>query len=700
MSSKMKMLFPLLIVMGVAAGLWLLGFFDPAEDPMAPGDQIAERQDENRNSKSPDGAQTEHISVSRFRGEDETVVARLNGEETGLQVMGQVQDPHGRPLGDATVALIRDVSQLRARAHEGEVIAEFQTTKSGKFAFENIVPGDLYVIRASHVNYTTDRAHPIDPNRPDTLKPTIKLQDGLTLSGTITDEAGAVVDDVEVLVFDMNVQTMSLQADPERVARSNAGGRYEVPHLVPGMKRILVRKVGYATVGRNAFDLRGNKGDGVDFQISKGYSIQGIVTDSRSGLPVAGAAVTARAVSYIARSSPRPPPPPGRPLPVEPGSVPGGDVAVGSHAVGSHAAKTVPGIQLRRGDIASKSYLLEHATTGEDGVFVLTGLMHARYMLQVRAKGYLMSSGRTADAGHSGEIEISIAPSGRIVGRVVDDETGDPVGAFMIASSPKANPMFLPMHTRQRFKSEDGAFTFIDVRPGKHHLIAQADGYAGGRTEPLMIRAEQEITGIEIRLVRGATISGVVQARDGTPVSGAEVNLVAKSGDHLPPNPFTQIIRQQLRAQGAKRTMTDASGRWVIENAMAGEYQAKASHRDFCDGESESVTCEDRGEVTVPPLSLLRGGIIHGIVKRKSGEPDERATVMVTNTDPSKAYVNQTTATGADGRFRVKGLQPGSYRVLVTQREGVFDILTLLQRGANPGQIVPVADGQEIDLQL
>ncbi|MAG55124.1 MAG: hypothetical protein CMJ83_02415 [Planctomycetes bacterium] len=688
----------LLVVVGlIAAGLYLGGFLenDEALDASGGDGQVAESSEgDTGTSGGPSGVPVSPIKTAQFTPsvDGSGVTTRLDGRETGIALTGVVTDPNGEPLAKAKVALIRDLSQVKTRAQEGDTLLELSTEADGRFRFQNLARGEIYVLRAKHAEYTTERRHPIDPFTPATLQQTIKLKDGVGIAGAVTDSNGSPLEGVEVSVYDTNVSNADPLAKPEQWSTTDATGKYGVEHLTAGLKKVIVRKEGFGTDGRNGVNLK-DETEGardVNFTLGAGFTIRGHVKDQRTDAPIADALVTARVVSMLAqhRQNPRP----------------SADEAAGD-AGGQDKDRSAPNRGRRPSRnmmnaraATAKSFLTSSTRTDEDGNFVITGVLEARYLLSVKARGYQDSHGRSADFNTDSNV-IEMVQSARILGRVIDDESGKPVASFTVATSATPTPLFTAARSRQRFQTEDGTFSYVDVPPGKHYLIGAADGYAGGRTEPIVVLAEQEVTGIEIRLVRGATIRGVVRDTEGQAVKGARISLAQPSSGDPAADIFRRLIGSQMRVSSDKTTSTDKNGEWKIPHILAGRYSIKVVHRNYTDAETAPVTCEDRGVVDAPEVTLARGGTISGVVLKKNGAPDGKATVMITSDDP-KVPVNRSMTTNSKGEFEAKGLKAGVYRVVVAQRNGEFDLLKILQSRQDPKNIVTVRDGELVKLEL
>src|SRR5262245_24073777 len=138
------------------------------------------------------------------------------------------------------------------------------------------------------------------------------------------------------------------------------------------------------------------------------------------------------------------------------------------------------------------------------------------------------------------------AQTASVTGRVVSDATGDPIPNVRVAlaTSTATSPVLT---------DGDGRFV-LAAHAGSENVIASKSGYA--RSEPATANAGQPI---EIRLRRGATISGRVVDRFGEAVAAARVTAQTPGPD--PANPTTVATAE-----------TDDAGEYRIAGLSAGKF--------------------------------------------------------------------------------------------------------------------------------
>jgi hypothetical protein len=108
---------------------------------------------------------------------------------------------------------------------------------------------------------------------------------------------------------------------------------------------------------------------------------------------------------------------------------------------------------------------------------------------------------------------------GRIVGRVIARDTGQPLAAELSLAMRSARGIAL-RHARA---SEQGVFELIGLPPADLQLHAKLDGYAVERQS--LSLGEGEMRRLEFHLVKLVTVRGQLLDNTGAPVSGAAVRV-------------------------------------------------------------------------------------------------------------------------------------------------------------------------------
>jgi hypothetical protein len=191
-------------------------------------------------------------------------------------------------------------------------------------------------------------------------------------------------------------------------------------------------------------------------------------------------------------------------------------------------------------------------------------------------------------------------PTGAVTGRVICGDTNLPARIASVTLIPVVDSTPPPSHPDGSSSSQlleapttiaetllDGTFTIADVRPGNYYVAVEALGYLSPfaqltredlnhptqETAALMARlltpvsvAPNRTTSTEVRILKGAVISGSIRFDDGSP--DVEANVMIFRKDKLGK---WAGFRTSLAGRPA-HSGTDDQGRYRISGLPAGEY--------------------------------------------------------------------------------------------------------------------------------
>src|SRR5205085_11964514 len=151
----------------------------------------------------------------------------------------------------------------------------------------------------------------------------------------------------------------------------------------------------------------------------------------------------------------------------------------------------------------------------------------------------------------------------RIEGRVLDRATQQPITDFAVSLPSRSQRMFdAGPRTDKTIHADDGSYAIDNVPPGAVDLIVRASGYVSGSRGDINAEDGKTVTGIDIQLDRGATISGRVTA-GGVPVAGADVRPETQRMPQMPQMP------QMPPLPGG--TTTDGDGFYKLDGIAEGD---------------------------------------------------------------------------------------------------------------------------------
>ena len=256
--------------------------------------------------------------------------------------------------------------------------------------------------------------------------------------------------------------------------------------------------------------------------------------------------------------------------------------------------------------------------------------------------------------------------------------TGLPAGSYKVEFDPD---------------SSGAAFVYITEYYNDKATLALAD--------PLSVAAGAVVSGIDAALARGGQFTGLVTAADGgAPLEEVDIAVYDSLGS--------------WKGSGT----TDASGAYITSGLATGSYKLKFSTEyglslDYLDeyyNDKPTFTAADPAALTAPGQTvvnavLARGGSISGTVTSSlTGAPLDGVTVIVLQANGDEV---KRTVTDVFGRYKVRGLPTGVYRVhfilsipcSLLKYETYYNQKPNLN-SADPVSVTAPADTPNIDAQL
>ena len=285
------------------------------------------------------------------------------------------------------------------------------------------------------------------------------------------------------------------------------------------------------------------------------------------------------------------------------------------------------------------------ARTDAEGRVRLEGLPRPPWDLAVQACGLAPKRIERVPAAQK-PLVVRLAPGASVTGVVRDGTTREPVAAASVWAwvgtgiagldrwNPDAGRVATTSDARGQFKLEG-------FGPGYFTLTATAAGR--GRATRQAVRPG---TSVELYLMPGATISGVVHDEAGRPFNGAVVRV-------MPESPGTPFLPPAER--------TDARGRFALAGLDPGAYVVVARAAPLAPA-VQLVSVEANGDTAVD-LTLAEGGFVTGRLVDATTKPARGGRVRLAAvqgvTLPMLLHDLAQAEAGADGRFTLGPLQQG-----------------------------------------
>jgi len=278
----------------------------------------------------------------------------------------------------------------------------------------------------------------------------------------------------------------------------------------------------------------------------------------------------------------------------------------------------VPGATVTASTRFDGSELQATAVTGRDGSYRLSAVPRGRAILAVRLDHGLIVSTSLVDTRRLREFPIVLDLAAAVRGRVVDDRTGRGVAGVEVAVGGSRGRHSGGWTTAAVVTKADGTWSFPEFPVGQLGRVrARADGYLPVERifNPAWdVRRRGETVLRDIRLARGAVVSGEVRYETGEPAPGARVWLLFCG---LPDDPVV---------------IADRRGRYRFAAVPAGVARVYVSGPD-CWQRGNDVgyrpeMLPDELRVVVPvsgevrkTVSVVRGAVVTGVVQDPDGTP-------------------------------------------------------------------------------
>ena len=268
----------------------------------------------------------------------------------------------------------------------------------------------------------------------------------------------------------------------------------------------------------------------------------------------------------------------------------------------------------------------------EGHCFCLHGMETYGGLAQVYPVYYVPGKDRITD------IRLVMRPGGVLAGKVLDHD-----------DMPVANAAvrFVQRDYRRReifeliLKSDnEGRFRTSSLIPGGYQLSVKAQGFIRLQQDEMIDTDKNDLL---IRLERAVSVSGnVVFAESGKPAPRAKV-LIGR------------------RASDDNTSLADEEGRFEVFITPHVKTDLNARWEDYVTAEVNKVFCEDGNPLSGVVLKLIKGGSISGSVSdEETGKPIEGIAV---STFPKRDVLRVSVQSDEDGRFALKGVNPGKRQI-------------------------------------
>jgi len=434
--------------------------------------------------------------------------------EHGTTIGGIVKDPQGRPIKGAQVAITfrqnkdNDVVAVDLRDYS------VTTDADGRWSTDK-APADLAPpgLKLTHPDFVGDEFvrvtdFPVERLRDGTAVSV--MTPGVSIGGRVLDPDNKPVRDAVVALG----ETRFGRGAPK--VKSDADGRFLLPHCRPGRMQLFVNVKGFAPLLRDV-EADHDQTD-VNLRLAHGQRLAVRVQD-KAGKPIAGA--TVRAAFW------------------------------------------------------RNSELLDwQATTDAEGRTTWADAPEDRVLYSIYQEGYMQKFMHELQAGGAKEQVVTLLPGLQIAGTVTDAQTGAPVKVFTALHgwTDGGNRHVFWDRNEPSAMTNDGRFNFSEGMEREGYAVRiEADGYLP--SESRVFTADEGSVTLEFKLKKGRAIEGKLRDVQGRPLRDAEV-LVAAAGGQI----FINDGRPGPQTFAA-RTKSNEFGEFTL-SPQIGEYSILVVHPD------------------------------------------------------------------------------------------------------------------------
>ena len=553
-------------------------------------------------------------------------------DENDHDIHGEVLDPASRPVPGAHVEVFRNEGDGysfldTARTYDQRKIAEVETDAEGRFAVP-VEIGRSYLVVVTSRGLAVERVG----SRYAGEHVTVHMHRGASIVGHVKRAAeDAPVANARIRIYPADGRSARVRIE----ALTDDAGRFRFDDLAPCDPYVeALPETGSAPPMQRLSIAEGAVVE-IEFVVRDGPTIRGTVVDATTRMPIANAEV--------------------------------GD-----------------GWTMRRTVRTNAQGEFEYAGFPEDGT----------KDLHVRADGYGRKEKKLRESSSDPlpeKVEIELYSARTARGRVLDEQ-GHPVGGAYVAGVEYAHEN--TMDWVGTVTEENGAFELKSLRADvTHTLLVRREGFG----MIVFDFPESETKGShvdfgDLQLPPPSLVAGIVIDETGTGIPDLEIYLRGANADR------GRYRSESRRARNmpdmvdtyvaTRRCRTDDRGRFQFTDLSAGSYEVAAQWRGASSAKTEHIEVPRAGTAKNLRIEVAGSLSLAGRVLDPEGKPVPRALVTANGMAEAEGS-SGSSSSDASGRFRVRGLKKGTYRVLA--RESVMTMA--------PVEVTSIPVGRE-DLEL
>ncbi|MEM6792640.1 MAG: carboxypeptidase regulatory-like domain-containing protein [Acidobacteriota bacterium] len=506
----------------------------------------------------------------------------------GALFQGLVVDSRGSPVSGAGVSASENSLGSITRIFQGSRL-ETTTDAAGHFELQDLAKNASLSIELEKEGWVRARHRVQLPT--DGLQ-RFEMERGGYLVGRVIDAA----DREPIGQAGVRVRIGGGGRLGEQRGRAEDDGSFRYGSFAAGSVSLEIAAEGYRSYARNDLEIVADRDTEVTVELERGLDLRGLVLDP-SGQPVEQASIQ-----------------------VEP--------------------------EVR----TSMAWITPSDTSGADGRFTLRGLEPGGHVLRAEHEewGSAVQRVEIPSGSAASPVELRFEGGSRVVGRVVDRASGEPVAEATVVLR-RLSVRGLEQQRGQSVDRDstnaDGRFSLGPAKPGTYRVSATTEKRGSGASQPFEVARGADLEGVVLEIDGGLSIRGVIE--------GASFDEISNL-----------IVQARSPGQGPHFVSPNFEGRFRLAELAAGTWRLEVSTQDGKTATESVELREGEGEPEVV-LKLERGLEITGTVLR-NGEPAAGATVSVR---AGRRWIPPgQRPTDAEGRFKASIPEPGRFELWVQSR--------------------------------
>ena len=472
--------------------------------------------------------------------------------------------------------------EVSARSNSGNGESG-RTAQGGQFTVRGLPLHTQVTLEASGRGYTTTHQEPINTGEAGVEGLTLTVEKGASISGIVVDGGGAPVSEAYVSATSENNGTDSSElTEPD--------GTFKLTGMKAGV---------YQLEAESMESVNSGKATEQEVTVEKGESLTGlrIVLDRTPEASISGSVTDAKG------------------QPIEGAWVNANAIQAESHGF---------------------------AESGVDGLYEVAVEAGLVYRLEVDHSDYSTEEREGIAAGEL-DVNFTLEGHGTVEGQVLDGATGEPITNFEVAHTSGFSESYdFNYLSYVAFFNAEGRFSLPDVEVGETTVHVRAAGYGPGLQELADVKAGESTTGVQFRLLAGASLEGRVADEGGAPVQGAQIHI----GNGAP----VYFLEEGFQEAAAT---SDAEGHFKVDSLGEGPLSVTATHTTFPSATIE-VTLEPGATKSVE-IVLAAGGTVEGTVMANGSAVANQDVFLQTD---NLADIRSAT-TDAAGFYSIPRISPG-----------------------------------------